>query len=112
MRVECPCGSLVKHTGNPSTSFADFLPSVLSDAYCEVIESAILTREREVAAQYVIDGTTDLFRRMCQCPSCGRIFIEDENFGCHEFVPAGDSVSRALFTRSRPSSRPDGPDPS
>jgi len=104
MCVECPCGNLIKDSGNPSTSFADFLPSVLSDDYCDVIESAIGTHESAVASQYVIVGTTDLFRRMCQCPSCGRLFVEDENFGCHEFVPASASVPKALFMRSRPRS--------
>jgi hypothetical protein len=102
MRVECPCGTLLKHTGNPSDQFADFLPNTLDDAYCEAVESAVAEHdERDVAVQYLIYNTTDLFRRMCQCPVCGRVFIHDENYQAHEFVPANESVPKNLLSGSR-----------
>src|SRR4051812_34248927 len=80
MRIECPCGTLLKHTGNPSDQFADFLPNTLTDAYCGAIESAVAEHDKgDVAAQYAIYNTSALFQRMCQCPVCGRVFINDEN---------------------------------
>ena len=105
MRVECPCGTLLKHTGNPSVNFADFLPSEDGDSYCEAIEAAIQEHERDIASQYVIDDTTGFFRSMCQCPVCGRLFVEDEKFQVCEFVPADPSVPRNLLGGSRRTKR-------
>lgn len=102
MRVECPCGTLLNSTGDPSDQFADFLPNTRGDANCEAIESAVAEHgKNDIAAQYVIYHTSALFRRMCQCPVCGRVFIDDENYKAYEFVPASDSVPRDLLSGSR-----------
>lgn len=101
MRIQCPCGMLLKHTGNPSASFADLLPNQDTDAYCEAIERAIQKHERANAGQYVVDDTAGLFRRMCQCPTCGRLFVEDEEFQPHEFVPADPLVRKDLLAGRR-----------
>lgn len=101
MRVQCPCGTLLKHTGNPSSNFADLLPSQDTDSYCDAIETAIQKHEKDVAAEYVIYDTTGFFRRMCQCPTCGRVFIEDERFQVFEFIPVDPEVRKDLLGGGR-----------
>ena len=101
MRVECPCGELIKDVGDPSASFADLLPSQCMDDYCSAIEKAVHqhSEDPDVASQWVVHDTVPFFRQMCQCPRCGRVFIEDENHRTHEFVPAAANVPRDLLSR-------------
>lgn len=101
MRVECRCGTLIKHYGNPCAQFADFLPSQSDDDYCEVIENAVKDHPSDpaVASGCVIDGTVRFFRRMCQCAQCGRVYIEDEDYRTHEFTPASAEAPHNLFER-------------
>jgi hypothetical protein len=101
MLVQCPCGVIIKHHGNPSAQFADILPNQDEDAYCGAIEEAIKIHEREVAWQYAIDNTAGLFRRMCQCQSCGRLFVENERFQVYEFIPANESIPKDLLAGRR-----------
>jgi hypothetical protein len=99
MRVQCPCGTLLKHTGDPNPNFADLLPDVRSEAYFDAVESALTSHEKGVAIQYVAIAVADFFRQICQCPICGRIFIQDEHYQAHEFVPARASVPKDLLSR-------------
>jgi hypothetical protein len=78
--------------------FADLLPTENDEAYSEVIEHAIQQYEKDVAIQYAIHNTVPFFRRMCQCPSCGRIFIEDESYRAYEFLPADPEVPKDLLS--------------
>jgi len=52
------------------------------DEYCDEIERTVeeYPSDPGIASQYVLDRTTGLFRQMCQCPDCGRLFIEDKNY--------------------------------
>ncbi|MEZ5944852.1 MAG: hypothetical protein R3C18_26000 [Planctomycetaceae bacterium] len=101
MKVQCPCGELLKHLGDPSSRFADYLPSQLTDAYCELTAKAVKAHvgDADVATQYAIDATTGLFRRMCQCPKCGRLFVEDSEYRVFEFLPANTDNPNNLFER-------------
>jgi putative lipoic acid-binding regulatory protein len=99
MQVQCPCGFFLKHTGDPHPNFADALPDVLSDTFFDAVDTAITRHDASVATQYVSIAVADLFRQVCQCPSCGRIFIEDNHYQTHEFVPASTTVPKDLFNR-------------
>ena len=101
MRIECPCGTLLTDSGALLPNFADYLPDVNNDAFLDAVENAIAGHEKENAAQWVVLATADFFRQMCQCPSCGRIFIEDERYKCHEFVPANASVRKDVLSKPR-----------
>jgi hypothetical protein len=99
MRVKCPCGTLLKHTGDPNPDFADMTPNLWSEGYLDALESAIEGHEPSVAIQWVAIAGADFSRRMCQCPSCGRLFIQDEHYQPHEFLPANESVRKDWLSR-------------
>ncbi len=101
MRIECPCGEFIKDAGNPSPQFADILPSQCVDDYCNTIENAVRQHNEspDVASQYAMHDTVPFFRQMCQCPQCGRIFIEDGNFHTYEFLPANTDAPTNLLAR-------------
>ena len=99
MRVECPCGELLKHIGKPSRLFADLIPDIAIDEYCKVIEDTVQKHKRDVVSQYIVYDTDRFFRRMCQCEQCGRLFIEDENYNIYEFQPVSDECPKDLLSR-------------
>lgn len=101
MRVECPCGELIKDRGNPSARFASILPSQADDDHAMALENAFRRHQKDVdaALQWAAHDTAHFFRRICQCAKCGRIFIEDADYRTHEFVPADLQVSTNLLAR-------------
>lgn len=102
MKLKCSCGQFLTDSAGSSPLHADTLPNCLIDLYCDTIESALVDnaeKSPDVASQFVVDRTTMFFRRMCQCPECGRVHIEDSEYQIHSFAPETTNVENALFAR-------------
>ena len=107
MRSKCPCGTELKFSGNRNPNSAALLPDVRTEEFFDaVVKSAMASHDASIAIQDVLFAASDFFRAMCQCPSCGRVFVEDDQFQDHEFVPASASAPKDLLSKAGPTSTP------
>jgi len=99
MRVQCPCGNLLKDSGNPKPQFAEFIPSLEMDDFANMIEKAIGRNDSFSATMNEISKAFRFFRHMCQCEICGRLFIEDTNYECYSFEPTLPDCPKTLLDK-------------
>jgi hypothetical protein len=106
MKIGCHCGATVFDQTDDLPQKAHLIPDQAWNAIHDAIDDEVIdpvadgSLEREAAyhrARRIIGGPS---RRMWQCVTCGRLYIDDHNYQLRCFVPAGEEPDRAILRGS------------
>ncbi len=113
MKIFCECGWVIYDQTDCISYKASFIADQDSFDLCDKIEEQIkkLAANIEYAASNKIDidvlientmidisdTIIDYSRPIYQCSGCGRLFIDDNQFHTHVFIPQDDSVPKNLM---------------
>lgn len=102
MHFGCRCGYVFYDTTDNLRFKASLLPVQSLKKFAEIAERGAVPHSDKIELYFPL--TDLLFRTMYQCPECGRLYIEDDDFhGFCVFTPnaqaePGASVNRRLFS--------------
>ncbi|WP_310425423.1 hypothetical protein [Chamaesiphon sp. VAR_48_metabat_135_sub] len=113
MKIFCECGYVIYDNSAAISYKARFTANQDSFDLCDKIEEQIkkLVTNIEYAASNKIDVDVlvedtmtnvsdtiiDYSRTIYQCSGCGRLFVDDNQFHTHVFIPQDDSVPKNLM---------------
>ena len=104
MHFYCGCGRRISDTTDLLPYKACFLSNEDEIAYCDTLEQIIkdesLSLEERAYLAVVTLQVRYLSRCMYQCPDCGKLFIDDNDYKLHSFVPE-EPVDKHLLTAAR-----------
>jgi hypothetical protein len=105
MKIQCRCGNCIPDI----TDYLPFKAHIIGDKnyfdFMELVDEAIESKEtnREKLCMEVRGAVPT--RSAWECNSCGRIYLDDENYQLVEFVPQNGKPNRIF---DRPRNKPTG----
>ena len=104
MHFYCTCGRCIHDITDNIPYKAYLLSDEDEDRYCEAIEAVMrtedLTMDERVNRIVISLQTRYLSRCIYQCPDCGKLFVDDNDYKLHSFVPE-EPVDKQLLTAAR-----------
>ena len=102
MKIECACGHRMSDGTDGLSYEAHFVPDEDWERLWLEIDSAIENsgpgaREKEAACMRL--RSLRIFRDIWQCPSCGRLYVEDQSHALRSFVAESEEVPKCLLSR-------------
>ena len=107
MKINCECGCRIIDSTDGHSTKGHLIPDKDWNRFWDAIDDAIVKsgrtpKDKEKAAMDL--RQMSLFRTMWQCPECGQLFIDDQNYELNIFNPTTDSTSKEILNRTEPSS--------
>jgi hypothetical protein len=100
MKITCECGHLLSDNTDKLPYKAHFISDQDWDAFWDAIDEAIenpgrAANDREARCMQL--RRLQLFRRAWQCPTCGRLFVDDQGYNLNVFLPNSTETSRTIL---------------
>lgn len=100
MKFECPCGHLISDGTDNLPNKAHFIADQDWDRFWDEIDAAVeksgpSARQKEAAVMRL--RSLDLFRLAWQCPSCGRVHLDDASHTVQSFAPEPGDEPMGIF---------------
>ncbi|WP_295617903.1 hypothetical protein [Chamaesiphon sp. GL140_3_metabinner_50] len=115
MKIDCECGYVIYDSSDCISYKASFIADLDSFDLCDKVEEQIkklvvnieYTASNKIDVDVLIEDTMidlseniiDYYGRrpIYQCSGCGRLFVDDNQFHTHVFIPQDDSVPKNLL---------------
>lgn len=102
MKIQCACGYLISDGTDGLPHRAHFIADQDWEAFWDEVDAAVdrsgpSAREKEAACMRL--RGLGLFRSAWQCPSCGRLWVDDASHTARPFAPEPGDVPARVFSR-------------